>query len=289
MKIGTLYSYWGNEWQCEYFNTAKKVAEAGCEILEVGAPHVANMKEAQLDKLKAAAKEYNLQLTVNIGPPKDKDIASCVPEIRNSGIKYLCDIMKNMDRLDSRVFVGAMYSYWPCDFTDTDKPGNWGRSVESMRKVGGVAKELGICCCMEVLNRYETYLINTCSEGLQYINDVDSKNIKLLLDIYHMNIEEDDMVAAFYMAGDKLGHIHAGEQNRRLPGTAKGIPWAEIGEALRNIGYKGGIVMEPFLLKGGSVGSDIKVWRDLSNGADEAAMDNCLKEAVHFLRTNFVK
>ena len=99
--------------------------EAGCDVLEMGAGHVLEMELGELEAIRAAAEEYDMELTLNIGPPKDKDIASRVPEIRRAGIDYLCNIIHRMKYLDAKTFIGAMYSYWPCDFTDTDKPGNW--------------------------------------------------------------------------------------------------------------------------------------------------------------------
>ncbi|MDI9240986.1 sugar phosphate isomerase/epimerase family protein [Fusibacillus kribbianus] len=288
MRFGSLYSYWGTEWKCDYLKTLKKMKEAGCDVLEMGAGHVLEMELGELEAIRAAAKEYDMELTLNIGPPKDKDIASRVPEIRRAGIDYLCNIIHRMKYLDAKTFIGAMYSYWPCDFTDTDKPGNWGRSVESMKEIAKVAEDEGVTLCMEILNRFESYLINDCTEGLQYLEDVGSDSVKLLIDTFHANIEEDDIVASFYQAGDKLGHVHVGEANRKLPGMGRDIPWDRIGQALKDIHYDGAVVMEPFLLTGGSVGADVKVWRDLSNGADEKQMDLYLKDAVQFLRKKFL-
>ena len=92
--------------------------------------------------------------------------------------------------------------------------------------------------------------------------------------------------AAIRLTGDYLGHIHVGEANRKLPGQGS-LDWKAIAAAVHDVHYDGNVVMEPFLLKGGSVGKDIKVWRDLSNGADEAKMDQMLADAVKFLHANF--
>ena len=288
MKFGCLYSYWGTEWKCDYLETLKKMKDAGCDVLEMGAGHVLDMEIPQLEQIRDAAKEYDMELTLNIGPPKDKDIASRVPEIRRAGIDFLCDIIRRMKYLDAKTFIGAMYSYWPCDFTDTDKVGNWGRSVESMKEIAAGAVAEGVTLCMEILNRFESYLINDCTEGLKYLEDVGSQNVKLLIDTFHANIEEDDIVASFYQAGDRLGHVHVGEANRKLPGMGKNIPWEKIGKALRDIGYNGAVVMEPFLLTGGKLGADVKVWRDLSGGADESQMNAYLADAVKFLHKSFL-
>ncbi len=148
------------------------------------------------------------------------------------------------------------------------------------------AVNLGIDLCQEVLNRFETYIMTNAAEGVEYCKRVDSPRCKVLLDTFHMNIEEDNIPAAIRLTGDYLGHIHVGEANRKLPGQGS-LDWKAIAAAVHDVHYDGNVVMEPFLLKGGSVGKDIKVWRDLSNGADEAKMDQMLADAVKFLHANF--
>ncbi len=286
MKFGTLYSYWGNEWKCDYIATMKKVADIGFDILEVGAGHLPDMTDDQLAEMKKVSQGLGLTLTSNIGPSKEYDLASEDPAIRENGIRFLIDIMKAMDKIDSRSLVGAMYSYWPCDFETTDKEAAWERSIASMKEVAKVAEELNIECCQEVLNRYETYIMTDCEEALEYCECVGSKNVNLLLDTFHMNIEEDNIPDAIRKAGDKLGHLHVGEANRKLPGMGS-LPWRDIGRALRDIRYDKGVVMEPFLLMGGNVGSDIKVWRDLSNAADESVMNKYIRDSLIYLKHEF--
>ena len=98
-----------------------------------------------------------------------------------------------------------------------------------------------------------------------------------------MNIEEDSFSAAIRAAGPLLGHFPTGENNRRVPGKGR-LPWHEIGTALREIGYDRAVVMEPFVKMGGRVGADIKVWRDLSDNAGEAEMDEAARQALAFSR-----
>ena len=133
---------------------------------------------------------------------------------------------------------------------------------------------------VEVVNRFEQFLLNTVDEAISYVEAVGSPNAKILLDTFHMNIEEDFVGEAILKAGDKLGHLHIGENNRMPPGYGH-IPWTEVGSALRQIDYQGYVVMEPFLMPGGQVGSDIKVFRDLSVGLD---LDDEARKALLFMR-----
>ncbi len=286
MKFGTLYAYWTHEWKGDYKKFAKKVSDIGFDILEISAGNLLDMTDNEIDELKSLTKDLGIEITSNIGPAKKYDVASADKNTREAGIKFLSDIMKKMDRLDSRSIAGVMYTYWPNDFSDLDKEAIWARGVESVKRLGNVAENLGIEFCLEVVNRFETHILNTAEEGVQYCKDVDCKSVKLLLDTFHMNIEEDNLYDAIITAGDYLGHLHVGEGNRKLPGQGS-LPWNEIGKALNKIGYKKGVVMEPFVTMGGQIGSDIKVWRDLSCGANEQQMDEQIKKSLIFLKDAF--
>ena len=288
MKFGTLYAYWTHEWTGDYKFFAKKIKNCGFDIMEISAGDLLKMSDNDIDELKALAKDLNLEISSNIGPPKAKDVASADPEIRKAGVQFLSDILRKMDRLDSRNLVGVTYTYWPNDFTDLDKEACWARGVEGVKQFGKVAEDLGIVCSLEVVNRFETHILNTAEEGVRFCKDVDMKSVKILLDTFHMNIEEDNLADAFRTAGSYLGHVHVGEGNRKLPGMGH-LPWDEMGVALNEIGFTGGVVMEPFMTMGGKVGEDIKVWRDLSNGADEAKLDKDITESLVFLRKAFAK
>ena len=139
--------------------------------------------------------------------------------------------------------------------------------------------------CME-FNRYGEYRedIQSAEEAVKYVDEVGSPNCKILLDTYHMNIEEDSFAGAIKLVGNRLGHFHVGESNRRPPCENGKMPWNEITNALKEIDYQGAIVMEPFIKMGGEVGRDIKVWRDISEGASESEMEQLLADAAMMLR-----
>ena len=283
MRIGTHFAYWGRTWSVDYIELCKKAKACGLDVLEVGAGDLVNMTDTELKALSDTAKMLGLEISANLGPPKDKDISSADPDIRAAGVKFLCDIMHQMVKIDCKILIGALYNSWPYDFVDIDKPALWSRAVEGLKIVGDEAEKLGITVALEILNRFESCLLNDVDEGIRFCNDINKPAVKLLLDTFHMNIEEDNIADAFRKAGDLVAHVHIGEGNRKLPGQGH-LPWNEIGQALKDINYKGMLVMEPFLLSGGEVGEAIGVWRDLSGNADEAKMNEMMTEAVLFLR-----
>ncbi len=202
--------------------------------------------------------------------------------MRQKGIEYLQQMARAVGEMGGGKIGGIIYSSWPATLPpgETDKRPYLDRSIASMKAAVKAAEDNNVLFNVEVVNRFEQFLLNSCDEALAYIAAVGSPNVKMLLDTYHMNIEEDFVADALLRAGDKLGHFHIGENNRMPPGYGH-IPWTEIGAALRKINYTGDVVMEPFVLPGGQVGSDIKVYRDLSLGLD---LDDEARKALWFMR-----
>ncbi|UXT50614.1 sugar phosphate isomerase/epimerase [Agrobacterium tumefaciens] len=284
MKHGIYYSYWEHEWSAKFGPYIEKVAKLGFDIIEVAAHHINEYSDAELAAIKQSAKDNGIILTAGIGPSKSKNLSSEDAAVRAAGKAFFERTLTNVAKLDIRTIGGALHSYWPIDYSQpVDKPGDYARGVEGIYGIADFANDLGINLCIEVLNRFENHVLNTAAEGVAFVKDVGKNNVKVMLDTFHMNIEEDSFGEAIRTAGPLLGHFHTGESNRRVPGKGR-MPWQEIGLALRDINYTGAVVMEPFVKTGGTIGSDIKVWRDLSNGADVARMDEDARNSLAFSR-----
>ena len=175
-----------------------------------------------------------------------------------------------------------MYSYWPVDFSKpVHKEDDWKYSVEGMKKLSELAKPYQITLNLEVLNRFENPILNTAEEGVQFVTEVDRDNVKVMLDTFHMNIEETSISAAIRTAGNLLGHFHTGECNRMVPGQGR-MPWREIAEALHEIQYDGSVVMEPFVRRGGQIEKDIHIWRNMKTDISEEILDRDARNALLF-------
>lgn len=288
MKFGTCYSYWGNVWSCDYLAVIEKVSKIGFDMLEVGADHLYSMNDEQLRAMRDQAETYGVELVANSGPAKEYDLANADPLVRENGIAFFHKVMENMKRVGSIKLIGAIYSFWPSDFVETDKQGAWDRSIDSLKILAQTAEAKGIYISLEVLNRYETYILTSCAEAKAYCEKIGSSHIKILLDTFHMNIEEDDVPEAIRLGGDMVGHFHVGEANRKLPGMGTSIDWDSISKALKEINYQNGVVMEPFMQSGGPVGRDIKVWRDLTDGASQEQLTQYISDSLAFLRKKFL-
>ncbi len=281
-KIGIYYAYWTNNWDADFVPFVDKVKNLGFDILEVNSGTVTNMDNAERDRLKSAAQKANIELTFCIGLTKDYDIASKDKQVREKGIDFLKRQAEMLKYMEAKELGGIIYSCWPGKLNGLfpEKKKAVERSIASMKEVVKTVEDCGVLFNVEVVNRFEQYIMNTCDEAVEYVEMVGSDNLKILLDSFHMNIEEDSIYEAIIKAGDKLGHFHIGETNRRPPGTGR-FPWDEMAGALKAIDYKGSVVMEPFIIPGGEVGRDISVYRDLSIGVD---LDKEAQKACEFIR-----
>ena len=279
--IGIYYAYWTQSWDADFVPYVHKVKSLGFDILEVNAGTVTRMSNGERDRLKNAALEAGIELTYCIGLTKEFDIASADSSVRNAGVAFLQDMARMLKYMGHRQLGGIIYSSWPGKLpVGEDKRAAVDRSIAGMREAMKVAEECGAYFNVEVVNRFEQYIMNTAAEAVEYVGRVGSPNCRVLLDSFHLNIEEDDIRQAILTAGDKLGHFHIGETNRRAPGRGR-MPWDEMFGALREIRYAGAISMEPFLVPGGEVGRDISVYRDLRDGLD---LDAEAKRALEFVR-----
>jgi D-psicose/D-tagatose/L-ribulose 3-epimerase len=134
------------------------------------------------------------------------------------------------------------------------------------------AKASGVALSLELVNRYETNLINTAKQGLAFIKESGSDNIFLHLDTFHMNMEEDDPAQAIRLAGDRIGYFHVGESNRGNLGSGT-IDFAPIFDALVAICYDKAIGIEAFDNRG--CGDWLKaicaIWRENWTDSDSFA------------------
>lgn len=290
--IGMHYGFWSHNWdEIQYVPLMEKVARLGFDVCEVASAEFCKYSDETLGELKRRADDLGLTFTYSIGLEKEYDLASDDPAVRDNGVRHVTEILKSMPKVGATILNGVSYAGWQAmpdhGITLEEKRRKEELALDSMRRLMPVAEDCGVYYCCEVVNRFEQYLLNTAREGAAFVRQLESPNAKVLLDTFHMNIEEDDLVQAILETGDLLGHFHVGERNRKPPGSTNSLPWKELARALRQIGYQGAVVMEPFVLMGGSIPYDIKVWRDLSGGASEAELDRMAGDACAFLKKLF--
>ena len=279
-KLGIFMNFWEKNWNADHKKYILKASKLGFDVLEFQAQPLLDISDDYLRELKKTADDNNIELTYSLGLDKAYDISSDDIAVRKRGIEYLTNIMKKVAVMDGKLISGVSYAGWGVPSNpDIDKKRLTQNSIDSMKKLMKTAEQLDVFYAVEAVNRFEGVVLNTAKEAVDYVDAVGSKNIGILLDTYHMNIEEASIGNAIRTAGDKLIGFHVGENNRSVPGRGH-LDWDEIFCALKDIDYKGRIVAEPFVVIGGEVGRDIYVWRNLIENTDETSLDN---EALYMI------
>ena len=285
-KVGIYYAFWTHEWDVEFEPYIKKIGKLGFDQLELNGGTIVEYDDTKRKSLKTLADDHNITLSYGIGLQKQYDVSSLDKKVRERGLDFMKRMIDAVAIMGGGMIGGTVHSYWPAQMPLelTSKEPIWEKSVESMKILAPYASERGVQLNVEVLNRFEQFLINDSNEGLQYVKDVDSEGCKILLDTFHMNIEEDSFSKAIHTIGSYLGAFHLGETNRKMPGTGR-IPWGEIKDALDAVNFDGPLVMEPFLMQGGQVGRDIGIWREIIKNPN---LDLLAKDSATFVRNNLV-
>lgn len=259
----------------------------GFDVLEVPTADFADKSRGYFTEMRRIAEDKGITLTGGYGPSMENDIGASEPSRVEQALEYYKRMFGQMELAGISILGGALYSYWPVQFNnDFDKSADFERSVVGMQRLADIAANHGIVLNMEALNRFEGYLINTCQECVRYVDSVNKPNVKVMLDTFHMNIEEDSLTDSIVVAGSRLGHFHVGEANRKPPRPGR-MPWKDIGMALRDIGYEGYVVMEPFVVPGGGVGKDIHVWRSLFPEVSDDYLDKQAAASLKYLKRQF--
>jgi D-psicose/D-tagatose/L-ribulose 3-epimerase len=259
---------------------APKVKSMGFDILEIACE---NPDLLDIPSIKNVVHENGLSAIVCgvFGP--DRNICSFDPHIRENARKYIQWMIDSAAELGSPTVCGPMYSAVGKDhLEDSDsRKKEWDLAVFELRELADHAAEKGIKLALEPLNRFETDMINTVSQGITFINDVDRENIGFHLDTFHMHLEEKSSPEAIRLAGDRIFHFHACENDRGIPGSGQ-VHWPEIGLALKSTNYQGPVVIESFTSQVKEIARAVNIWREIAPSQDAIA-----SQGLQFLKTLF--
>ena len=251
-----------------FFEYARDI---GFEVFEVCVEDPARLSAAPLI---AAAERTGLQVSVCGAFGPDRDVSHEEPDRRARGVQYLKGCIDLAAAVGSPHVAGPMYSATGKArlLAPDQRRQQWAWAVESLRQVADYAGERGVRLAIEPLNRFETDLVNTVEQGLDLCARTGRANVGLMLDTFHMNIEEKSFTAAMTSAGDRLFHMQVAENDRGTPGRGH-VPWDEVFAALDATGYDGSIVIESFLPTVAEIARAVSLWRPVAPSMDALARD----------------
>lgn len=154
----------------------------------------------------------------------------------------------------------------------------WDLAVRNLQKVCAMAADAGQLIALEPLNRFESDLVNTAADVRRMVTDINHPAAQILLDSFHMTIEEKDIRAAINTAGDRLLHIQVSENHRGVPGTGL-TPWGDFTEGIKDIHYQGTISIESFTPNNVELAGAVCIWKTMAKSQDAFA-----EKGLEFLR-----
>ncbi|MFF1539276.1 sugar phosphate isomerase/epimerase family protein [Microbacterium sp. NPDC058269] len=263
MNIGCHGLVWTGNFDAEGIRLAvRKTKEAGFDLIEFP---LMDPFSFDVSVAKDALEEYDLAVSASLGLSEVTDVTSSDPAIVAAGEALLIKAVDVLADLGGQHFCGVIYSAMKKYMEPVTAEG-LASSRAAIARVADHAARRGVSVSLEVVNRYETNVLNTARQALAYVAEVDRPNLGIHIDTYHMNIEESDMFAPVLDAAPALRYVHIGESHRGYLGTGT-VDFDTFFKALGRIGYDGPIVFESF--SSAVVAPDLSrmlgIWRNLWN------------------------
>jgi D-psicose/D-tagatose/L-ribulose 3-epimerase len=271
MKLGMHAMAWCDQWNESALYAIDEVKALGLDFIEIPLtkPEGVNsiltrrkLRETGLDAVTSA-------LITNARC----DVTSPDPNIREAGVEFLKTCVRLTSEMGLSFFSGVLYS--PHMKLHPDRPSMemYQLAAEGLNQVARYAGTLGVTIGLEPINRFETFLVNTCEQALMLKKMIGEPNVCVHLDTFHMNMEEKNLRNAILLADQDLGHIHLNENDWGVPGTGH-MDWDGIFQGLSEIHYTGYASLECVAEARGGY-----VWRELA--PDNRTLVN---EGIRFLK-----
>ena len=280
MKFGINTFVWVSPFKTEVAEElADKVKKIGFDIIELSCEQPSLI---DVSKVNTIIKEKGLDVVVCGAFGLSRNLCGEDPQLVQNAKEYIYWLIDAAAVLGAKVVAGPMYSsVGKAHYDDlVEREKEWDRAVDNMRQMADYAASKDVRLALETLNRFETDMINTVSQGLEFIKDIGRENVGLHLDTFHMHLEEKSSADAIRLAGDKIFHFHACENDRGIPGSGQ-VHWDEVFKALKEIEYPGPIVIESFSQDVKEIARAVCIWREIAPSQDAIAVDglNFLKES----------
>ena len=260
-KLGVHAFVWEHGWSHEQATRAiEQTAKAGFDFIEASSMDPSSFDPAfTVKRLEAAG----IGIAFSFGLDFESDISSGDKDKEARGKAMLMEQIALCRDCGGKSIAGIIYSGFGKYYVQPTADGIR-RAADILRDVAGEAAKSDIILGLEVVNRYETNILNTASQGVEMCKLVGAPNVKVHLDVYHMNIEESDMSAAIIDAGPYIGYFHTGDSHRGYLGSGS-IDLQAAFRAIVRAKYTGPITFESFSSRvvGQPLEGILGIWRNL--------------------------
>lgn len=259
-KVGVHAQVWVGGWsEAECRQAIESSRLTGYDLIEIP---VIDPYAIDVNMTRKALDDTGLGAACSLGLSLDTDISSPDAAVVARGERLLHDALAVARDLGAAYLGGVIASALA---RYTHAPSTQGRA-NCVRVLHGLAEQAaasGMTLGLEVVNRYESNLLNTAKQALELIAEVGSDNLMVHLDTYHMNIEESDFTKPVMACGDRLGYVHIGESHRGYPGTGT-VDFPAFFGALAAVNYQGTVTFESFssAVVAPGLSTTLAIWRD---------------------------
>ena len=264
----------------EFGRLAPIVKRMGFDLIEFGIESTSDLDYARAADV-ARSNGLGVSVCAAMGP--DRDLIHSDESIRRNGMDYVRHCIDAAKTMGAPNVIGPLYSAvgrtWQA--TDDERKRDVDLLVRQLRELSTYAADRGVGLGVEPLNRFETSFINLAQQAIDVVDRVDNPACGILLDTFHMNIEERSIGDAIRAAGKRVRQMHTCENDRGAPGSGH-VPWQEVAQACRDIGFNGPFVIESFTNKVKSIARAAAIWRNFADSQDALA-----ENGLRFLRTLF--
>jgi D-psicose/D-tagatose/L-ribulose 3-epimerase len=278
MRFGASTFIWASPFSDdEVGSLARRAAGLGFDVLEIC---IEDPALVTAERVAGEAADAGVAISVCGAFGPDRDVSHEDAEVRRGAVAYVRTCIDLAAELGSENVSGPMYSATGKArlLSPEERAEQWSWAVDSLRECAAYAADRGVGLAIEPLNRFETDMVNTVEQGVQLCRDVGGDNVGLLLDTFHMNIEERHVGDAIRRAGGLVRNFHACENDRGTPGSGH-VEWDEVAQALGDVGYDGLVAIESFTPEIKEIARAVSTWRPVAESGDALA-----GEGLAFLR-----
>jgi D-psicose/D-tagatose/L-ribulose 3-epimerase len=275
MKFGVNTFIWSLEYDRSVEALLPRIKEHGFDGVEVPLFRPAEFPAAGIRKDTEA---NGLECTVCSVLVKGLSLISDDAEVRRQTLLHLRDVIKAVADAGAKIVAGPLYcpvGYLPGRRRTGDE---WNWAVEGYQSLSATLAANGVTLAIEPLNRFETYFLNTAADAVALCDQIGDRNVGVLFDTFHANIEEKDIAAGYRTVGKHLKHVHTCENDRGIPGSGH-VEWSAVFQAMRDLQYDGWLTIESFGFALGELSAAASIWRDIESSPESIAF-----EGVRFLR-----
>ncbi len=248
-----------------------KAREMGFDLVEIP---IESEKDLDYARAAEAYRRTGLKSSICAVMGAKRDPSHPDAAVQKGAIAYMKHCIDAAVKMGASTIAGPLYAAvgrtWQS--TPAQRVRDLVRCAKNLKVVARYAEDKGILLALEPLNRFETSFVNLTEQAIQLADMVGSPNVKLMMDTFHANIEEKSLGAALELAGKRLIHVHANENDRGTPGTGH-VAWGEVAAALKKVNYDGPLVIESFSTSVKEIARAAAVWRPLAPSADELAVE----------------